>query len=144
MSRLTALSLLAVWVSGCAVASEGEVVITERFAPCPESPNCLNSTLPEDHSHYTEPLFVGPGAEAAWARLEAELANLPRVERVASDEGWRHYAFTTRLRGYVDDVEIGLAGDRIDVRSASRVGWGDMGVNDRRVRALRKVAAEGG
>lgn len=140
MTRPTVLLLFASLFSGCAVASEGEVVITERFAPCPESPNCLNSTLPADHSHYTEPVFEGPGAAEAWARLHVALGETPRVALVASDDAWRHYTFTTRMRGYVDDVEIGLDGDRIDVRSASRLGWGDMGVNDRRVRWLRTAA----
>jgi uncharacterized protein (DUF1499 family) len=44
--------------------------------------------------------------------------------------------------GYVDDVEFRKAADGVHVRSASRVGYGDMGANKKRVEALRAALAE--
>lgn len=46
--------------------------------------------------------------------------------------------FTSLLMRYVDDVELRLANDAVHVRSASRVGYSDMGANRDRVEALRQ------
>lgn len=139
MSARFAMVALLWW--GCGSASRAELSVVERFAPCPESPNCVNSRLDPDHPRYVAPLWDGPGADEAWERVLAWLDEQPRVELVEGDEGWRHYTFTTRVHGYVDDVEVGRFEDRIDVRSASRVGWSDLGVNARRARSLRRAAS---
>ena len=57
-----------------------------------------------------------------------------------------HAESTSALMGYVDDLELalGAAGDRIEVRSASRIGYGDGGVNRERVEALRAALVNAG
>jgi uncharacterized protein (DUF1499 family) len=64
---------------------------------------------------------------------------MPRVTVVASDKGYLHAEFRSRLFGYVDDFEARWdAGSRcIQVRSASRSGHSDLGVNRRRVESIR-------
>ena len=120
-----------------------------RLRDCPSSPNCVSSTAPaSDDGHAIAALAVADGAEieAAWAGLVEELEARPRVEIVTRDSGYLHAVFTTRLMRYRDDVEF-LRDDgasKIDVRSASRVGYSDMGANRARVESLRSALAEAG
>ena len=58
---------------------------------------------------------------------------------IKSEPGYLYAQFTTKLMKFVDDVEFWFdpAANAIQVRSASRVGRGDMGVNRKRVEAVR-------
>ncbi|MBK7949545.1 MAG: DUF1499 domain-containing protein [Deltaproteobacteria bacterium] len=116
-----------------------------RLAPCPASPNCVSSEA-TDEAHAIAPFRIRGDADAAWKALAAHLASLPRVEVVTAESGYLHTVFTTRIMRYRDDVELALDSDAgtIRVRSASRVGHGDMGVNRARVEAIRSSLAEQG
>lgn len=116
-----------------------------RLAPCPSSPNCVSSDA-TDEVHRVAAYRIRGDAGAAWKALESHLAELPRVEVVTEDDDYLYAVFTTRLMRYQDDVELGLDADAgvIRVRSASRVGHGDMGVNRERIESIRAVLAERG
>jgi uncharacterized protein (DUF1499 family) len=115
-----------------------------RLAPCPDSPNCVSSEA-TDEVHAIAANRIQGDATAAWQALESQLAELPRVEVVTNEGGYLHAVFTTRLMRYRDDVEFALdaAAGVIYVRSASRVGYGDMGVNRKRIESIRAALAEG-
>src|SRR5512147_2768168 len=108
--------------------------------PCPSSPNCV-STQATDDGHAIAPLrYKKPRAEAKEA-LKAAIATLPRVKLVEEDESYLHYEFTSLLLRFVDDVEF-LFDDEtktIHFRSASRTGYGDLGVNRRRMEKIRDL-----
>ena len=74
-----------------------------------------------------------------WAQLRRSVEALPGTVVVTSDDRYLHAESTSSLMGYVDDLELLLdpSTGRVDVRSASRVGYGDMGVNAARVDTLR-------
>lgn len=116
-----------------------------RLAPCPASPNCVSSEA-TDEVHAIAPLRIRGDADAAWKGLGAHLASTPRVEVVTAESGYLHAVFTTRIMRYRDDVELALdpAAGTIRVRSASRVGYGDMGANRARVEAIRSALAAQG
>lgn len=101
------------------------------LAPCPASPNCVSSLAPAGDDHAIEPL------RATLAQVDAVMATLPRTERVAESEGYRQYVVTTALMRFRDDVQLQVEGDVVHVRSASRIGQSDLGVNRRRVEAIR-------
>ena len=112
-------------------------VRNSSLLPCPDSPNCVVSKGGEG-SHAIEPLrFEGDPAEAM-RRLREVLGSLPRVRIVMDSEPYLHAEAQSRLFGFVDDLEflIDPEGGRIDFRSASRVGWSDMGVNRARARLI--------
>jgi uncharacterized protein (DUF1499 family) len=116
-----------------------------RIAPCPSSPNCVSSEATDD-LHAIAPFRLrGDGGEV-WQGLIAHLDSLPRVEIVTAESGYLHAVFTSRLMHYRDDVEFALDAPArlIRVRSASRVGYGDMGVNRDRIESIRAVLAERG
>jgi uncharacterized protein (DUF1499 family) len=115
-----------------------------RLLPCPTSPNCVSSNAPaEDAEHHVAPLPFPPSAQgdpaAAWATLERAVRALERTTVITVQRGYLHAEASTALLGFVDDLECLLdAGARvIHVRSASRVGYSDLGANRKRVEALR-------
>jgi uncharacterized protein (DUF1499 family) len=115
-----------------------------RLAPCPDTPNCVCSQASDD-PHRIEPLSYDGSAEEAMARLKAALAALPRTRVVAETADYLHAECTSLLFRFVDDVEFLLDRERkvIHFRSASRVGHSDLGVNRRRMEALRHAFSDG-
>ena len=110
---------------------------------CPNKPNCVSS-LASDADHRVEPFALA--GEKGWAALRGVVAAMPRTKIVDERPGYLHAECTSRIFRFVDDLELqrSEAGDRVDVRSASRVGYGDMGVNRKRVESLREAAAAAG
>jgi uncharacterized protein (DUF1499 family) len=114
------------------------------FAPCPDKPNCVSSLAP-DEDHRVEPFALAGDPDAAWSALRAAVLAMPRTAIVEERPGYLHAESTSRIFRFVDDLELKRGeGERVDVRSASRTGYGDMGVNRERVEALRAAAAEAG
>lgn len=105
--------------------------------PCPASPNCVVSRG-GDAAHTVEPLLFDGDAAAAMRRLRDVLANLPGAHIVTESSTYLRAEVRSRLFGFVDDVECLLDADggRIDIRSASRVGYGDLGANRARARLI--------
>ena len=115
--------------------------------PRPRStPNCVSSQAdPADQVHYIEPIrFKGSAAEAiAGARKAVE--SMRRATVIRHEGNYLYAEFRSRLLGFVDDVEFTYddKAQALHVRSASRVGRSDWGVNRARVEALR-ARIEGG
>ncbi|MHC5210744.1 MAG: DUF1499 domain-containing protein [Planctomycetota bacterium] len=109
-----------------------------RLLPCPDRPNCVSSQA-QDPRRRVEPLRYSGPADAALARLLSLLEAWPRTRIVSSEGGRVHAEVRTALLRFTDDVDFLLDESTgvIHVRSASRLGWSDMGTNRRRVEALR-------
>lgn len=106
--------------------------------PCPSSPNCVSS-LAEDAPHRVPPLiWTGELAQAKARLRQAVLAAGDATFVVEADTYW-HLEFRSRVFRFVDDVEFLFDRERrlIHVRSASRVGYSDLGVNRKRVETIR-------
>jgi len=117
-------------------------VVEGALGPCPSSPNCVSSTAPvEDRTHYIEPLHFSDSPAIAWRRLCGVVERLPRVRVVEKSDSYLHAEFRTAMLRFVDDAEFLLDASRgiIHVRSASRLGKSDFGVNRRRIEALREA-----
>ena len=110
------------------------------FAPCPDKPNCVSS-FAEDEDHHIAALAIEGSTEDGWKRLQMVLTATSNVEIVTSSDNYIHAVYTSTIMRYRDDVEFLLRDDKgeISVRSASRVGHGDMGVNRDRIEAIRKA-----
>lgn len=111
-----------------------------QLRPPPRSPNCVSSQAdPSDKVHWIAPLPLHGDRATAIDRLIALIGQTPRTALVEHTDAYASFTFTTRLIRYVDDVELLVhpTEARVDVRSASRVGWGDLGTNRRRVEQLR-------
>jgi len=109
----------------------------ERFEPCPASPNCVSSYATDD-LHAIEPLPIPRGPDPI-DLLTSIVESFPRTKILSADDSYLHATFTSRVFRFVDDVEFRVDHEAgvVHVRSASRVGYGDMGVNRRRVEEIR-------
>jgi uncharacterized protein (DUF1499 family) len=129
-------------MSGCASASPSAESsfdrATSEFAPCPDSPNCV-STAATDERHAIEPYPFDGSAVDAKARILAIVNEMPRAKVVAHEENYLHVEFRSRIFRFVDDVEFFFdeADSLIQFRSASRMGYSDMGVNRSRMEEIR-------
>jgi uncharacterized protein (DUF1499 family) len=112
-------------------------VMGGRLAPCRRTPNCVSSQAdPADEEHYIAPIpFRGDAIAAVRRAVEA----MPRSRIVSADSHYLYAEFRSRLLRYVDDVEFHYDGKVIHVRSASRLGRRDFGVNRARVEKLRRL-----
>lgn len=118
-------------LAGCEGTPPPDLGVTAgRLAPCPDSPNCVSSQA-DDEEHGMEPIEYDGATEAARDRLLAILAARARTEVVESEPNYIRAEARSRIFGFVDDVEFYLDEEAglIHFRSASRMGYSDMGVN---------------
>ena len=114
--------------------------VTEgKLSPCPESPNCVSSQS-SDPSHFVEPLAYSDTQPTAKMRLVKIIQSMPRSQIISTTDNYIHVEFTSLIFRFVDDVEFLFDGEQklIHVRSASRVGYSDLGANRNRVEAIRQ------
>ena len=115
-------------------------VTNGRFAACRRTPNCVSSQAdPSDREHYIAPIAFRGDAIAAVRRA---VDSLPRTRVISADSTYLYAEFRSKLLGYVDDVEFFYDGGAIQVRSASRLGRRDFGVNRKRVERLRELITQ--
>ena len=120
-------------------------LIDGRLAPCPSTPNCVCSADPSAPAH-VEPWRPRENPVVALAAIRDWMATQPGLRVVTSRERYLHVVATTPLLRFQDDVELAVdpTGERIDIRSASRLGYGDLGANRRRVARLRAGLEQAG
>ena len=118
-------------------------VYSGRLAPCPSSPNCVSS-YSQDVEHSIASMSYGSEPEMAIANLKQIIESMPRTNIVKEEEDYLYAEFTSKIMGYVDDVEflIDQEANAIQVRSASRLGESDLGVNRERVETIREKLNE--
>ena len=106
---------------------------------CPSTPNCVASFDQSEQEHAIAP-FEGESA-SVMKQLAEIIASQNGAKIVTQNARYLHAEYSTRGMGYIDDLEL-LAdenGDRVHVRSASRLGKSDFGVNRNRVETLRAL-----
>ena len=112
---------------------------TANLSPCPSTPNCVSS-LALDADHRVEPISFSMQPEAALLRIRHLVSVLPRTVIVREEGTYLHAEVRSLVFRFVDDLELIVDADNglIHVRSASRTGHSDLGVNRRRVERLRR------
>ena len=110
------------------------------LAPCPSSPNCV-STQAQDEGHAIAPFPYRKSRAEVKEALKEVIRSLPRTKLMEEDESYLHYEFTSLLLRFVDDVEFHFDDESktIHFRSASRTGYGDLGVNRTRMEQMRAL-----
>ena len=111
-----------------------------RLAPPKTTPNCVSSqAAPSDAEHYIAPIPFKGGSAAAMAAARKAVEGMEGATVIRQEGAYLYAEFRTRVLRFVDDVEL-YHDDRMDVihvRSASRLGRRDFGVNRARVESLR-------
>lgn len=104
-----------------------------KLAPCPNTPNCVNSQSGDEQAK------IDPLPAVPISQLKAVVESMERTKIITETDDYLYAEFASKLMGFVDDVEFYLdrEADVIHVRSASRLGQSDLGVNRVRVQAIR-------
>jgi uncharacterized protein (DUF1499 family) len=121
-------------------SSNSSVTMPRTQTPCPESPNCVSS-YSEDPRHKIEPIAFDGSPEQAMRRLKNIIKGLPRTRLVKEQGAYLHVEFRSRVFGFTDDVQFFIPQGKpvIHVRSASRVGYWDLGANRKRIEHIRQA-----
>ncbi|MFZ4858419.1 MAG: DUF1499 domain-containing protein [Desulfuromonadaceae bacterium] len=107
------------------------------LAPCPASPNCVSSQA-ADEKHRIAPLTFSGNPNNAFARLKRVLGQRSDTTIIEEKPGYLLVELRTTL--FVDDGEFLLdrAQSVIQLRSASRLGYSDLGKNRGRMEEIRR------
>ncbi|MFZ5571338.1 MAG: DUF1499 domain-containing protein [Thermodesulfobacteriota bacterium] len=144
MNKPILLTVCTMMLAGCAGSPPKHIGLRDgRLAPCPGKPNCVISDA-NDAEHYIDPIRYTGDRKAAMQRLKAVAISFDRSRIVSADERYLHMEFKSLVFRFVDDVEFYFPDEPlIHVRSASRIGYSDLGVNRKRVEAIRAKFNEG-
>jgi len=132
MKFKTIFYILVMTLSSTAQASE------KTLPACPSSPNCVSSQA-ADADHFIAPFKITANVDDAWAALKKALLSQSRTVITNETGDTLHAEATSLVFRFVDDIDAVLDKEAkvIHIRSASRVGYGDFGVNRKRVEMLR-------
>ena len=124
-------------LSGCGKSDIG--LTNGRFAQCPDSPNCVSS-MADDKKHFIEPIpYEGDRAGARQTMLSV-IQSMKRSRLISQSDTYIHAEFRSFLFRFVDDVELFFPENTpvIHMKSASRTGYSDFGVNRKRLEEIRQ------
>lgn len=138
VSHPIVIPLIIFFLTACAgQAQEFRGLQDGHLQACPRRPNCLCSEDKES-ANFIEPLVYFVSPKAAWQAVEKNILEMGgTIEKF--DDTYMHATFKSRIFGFVDDLELRLDNSNklIHVRSASRFGYYDFGVNRKRIDQLR-------
>jgi len=111
-----------------------------QFKPPSWKPNTVSSTVAKDDSHYVAPLRAEADAGETWKKLEAIVRATKGATVITASPSYLYAEFKTAGLGFVDDVEFALDATNkiVHVRSGSRLGVRDFGVNRKRIESIRE------
>jgi len=96
-----------------------------HLSPCPGPEHCASSQ------------WVVANSSAALEQLSEQIAATPRAEIVEQSADYLHATYSSRIFGFVDDVELSATDAvTLEARSISRLGESDLGVNAQRLESL--------
>jgi uncharacterized protein (DUF1499 family) len=143
MNKNFAVSLLSfIFLMGCSGTIPTLGINEGQLQPCPDKPNCV-STQATDRSQFIEPIEFNSTAQQAQDRLLQVLKTMDRTKIVVNEENYIRVEFTSKIFRFVDDGEFYFQPAKkgeiiIHLRSASRIGHSDFGVNRERIEQIRK------
>ena len=114
----------------------------DQLSDCPDSPNCVSTTASRPKNRL-EPMVFTETANAAKQKLESIIREMPGSRIITSENLYIHAEYRSRVFGFVDDVEVLLDETQklIFLRSSSRIGYSDLGVNRKRMDQIRRLFA---
>ena len=103
-----------------------------ELKPCVQVSHCVREEL--EVENISEP----------FKEIKQIIENTPRTQIVENDGDYLHAEVTSRIMKYVDDLEVSYIPEDniIVIRSESRVGEGDFGVNKKRVELIKSKLLE--
>jgi uncharacterized protein (DUF1499 family) len=115
-----------------------------KLLECPDKPNCVNSQAKKEDSHYIEPIKYKDDLKTQQTKLLKIISAESRTTLITKTENYLHVEFKSFLFRFIDDTEFYFDDLEkvIHVRSASRLGKSDLGVNRKRIEKIRSLLNE--
>jgi len=132
------LALLTALLTGCSGQLPANLGVADgKLSPCPTRPNCVNS-FAADEEHKIDPFKFSVPPKELMQNLKSVVSSREGAQIVEEKELYLRAEFTSSFFKFVDDVEFLIEPDTqtLHCRSASRVGYSDMGANRDRIVAI--------
>jgi len=112
-------------------------LVNSKLTPCSHKPNCICTEYPDDTSHFTDAIKTNDLNIDNISKIIASTGGVI----ITTEESYIAATYTSSFFRYVDDLEIRIEPENqlIHIRSASRVGHSDMGINLKRIKNLRNI-----
>jgi uncharacterized protein (DUF1499 family) len=123
------------------VIPEAVEAAAKKLPPCLKSPNCVSSQAQLiDKTHFIAPFEIKGNPSKAWLALKQAITEKSRMVITHETHGTLHAEATSLIFRFVDDINVIMDAEAelIHIRSASRTGHSDFGVNRRRIEGLRQ------
>ncbi|MDK9782989.1 DUF1499 domain-containing protein [Vibrio sp. B172a] len=132
-------ALLSITLLGLTACSQGVTTMTDRSqSPCGDKPNCVSTQDTREEYNLTPfTLTESTNIDA----IEQVALELPGAKKAVKEGNYLRIECTSKIMRFVDDLELKIEGDQLIVRSESRVGYSDFGVNRKRAEQLRSLLA---
>jgi uncharacterized protein (DUF1499 family) len=139
--KITVVVAILILLTACSGTRPDLGLNNEELMPCPKTPNCVNSQA-TDTEHSIKPIHFTGTQQEAHANLLQILEAEKRTKILTVQKNYIRVEFTSAVFRFVDDVEFHFPEQQtnetiIHVRSASRIGSSDLGVNRKRVEQIR-------
>lgn len=132
-------ALLSITLLGLTACSQGVTTMTDRSqSPCGDKPNCVSTQ--DTRAEYNLTPFTLTESTNIDA-IEQVALELPGAKTAVKEDNYLRIECTSKIMRFVDDLELKIEGDQLIVRSESRVGYSDFGVNRKRAEQLRSLLA---
>ncbi len=124
------------------MSTEAKPTTRQRLADCPNRPNCVCTQASQAARRMPPIAFACSPTEAIQHAADC-VAAMPRTRIVSQQDNYLQVEFRSRLFRFVDDVEFLADADTrlLHFRSASRLGYSDLGANRERMERLAKALA---
>lgn len=122
-------------------SGEAKGIVEGKLTKCPDKPNCICTEFEADVTHYIDPVVFSQGnTSAVLSRLKNSVRDMGGSIQ-AENDNYLAATFSSSIFRFVDDLEIRIDRDQkmIHLRSASRVGYSDRGVNKKRIERLKNL-----
>lgn len=135
-------------LTACAgqVPSDLGIINGAELRPCPDKPNCIQTFDPSDQAHFALPLKFKSTALETRQAMDAAISHtggkvISEVPLTPSGY-YLHAEYESEWLKFVDDVEVVIKEGTIHLRSASRLGYSDLGMNAQRIEEIKAAYAE--
>jgi uncharacterized protein (DUF1499 family) len=112
-----------------------------RLAPCKKTPNCVSTQAdPLDKQHFIPPIRYETTKTEARQKIIKALQNIGGKTKIITQKpDYIHAENRSPTMGYIDDIEIYFEehSKKIHIRSASRLGYSDFGMNRKRIQQIQ-------
>lgn len=131
-------SILFFIIMTISMTTHADAPAKKKLPPCQDTPNCVSSQS-TDQPHYIAPFKISGDPKLAWAALRQAIMEHDRMIITHETDSTLHAEATSLVLHFVDDIDAILYADAglVHIRSASRLGHSDFGVNRKRIEKFR-------